>query len=189
MGLFFLKTGKTAVLQNPVVKRRFYKIAAAVLTAAILFPAAGCASRPPIGDLVYNVFDTPITALMFEKYEEDGDTGYGVVYREVNDIDKLIAGQDVPVVIVFMDGMNLSDEAIAFTEELCDRFADDARIVRVNVNIGENTAKVDELVSLFNIADYPWFSICYKGELKYSISGFSAGIEEEIEAAVRKAAE
>lgn len=171
------------------MKSRFCKIAAALLTAAILFPAAGCSSTPPIGDLVYNVFDTPITALMFEKYTEDGDTGYGVVYREVNDIDRLIAEQEVPVVIVFMDGMNLSDEAIAFTEELCDRFADTARIVRVNVNVGENPAKVDELVSLFHVADYPWFSICYKGELKYAVSGFSTGIEDQIEAAIQQAAE
>ena len=68
------------------------------------------------------------------------------MYREVTDIDRLIATEDVPVLVVFMDGRTLSDQAIAFTESLCDQFSKTARIVRVNVKLGDNTEEIDRLV-------------------------------------------
>jgi hypothetical protein len=165
------------------------KIIAAALILAVLAPAAGCRDASPIGDIVYDVFETPVMALMFEPGEDAGDTGYGVVYREVTDIDRLIASEDIPVLVVFMDGRTLSDQAIAFTEDLCDRFQTTARIVRVNVKLGDNTEDIDSLVSLFKVSDYPWFAVCYKGQMKSAISGYSTELQTEITAMLQDAAE
>ncbi|MHB1483990.1 MAG: hypothetical protein ACYCYI_04945 [Saccharofermentanales bacterium] len=147
---------------------------------------SGCARAPAIGDIVY---EAPITALMFEMGVDDGVESGGVVYRKVNDIDLLIASEDVPVLLVFMDGRPLSNAAIPFTEELCDKFSKTARIVRVNVDLTGNIDEIDRLLDQFKVSDYPWFAVTYKGQSKSAIRGYSAEIEEEVIKMLQNAAD
>jgi len=161
------------------------RIIAFILVLAVVFSATACAKKPAIGDIV---FEAPITALLFEAGEDAGDTGYGVVYRKVNDINLLLAQEQVPVLLVFMDGRALSNSAIAFTEELCDKFADTARIVRVNVELSGNTQEISSLISLFDVSDYPWFAVAYKGQKKTAISGYSTDLESKITQMLQQAA-
>lgn len=151
-----------------------------LLVLAVACSITACKPASPIGDLVYNVMDTPIMALMFEMGEDGGVESGGVVYREVTDINLLLAQEKVPVLIVFMDGRALSNAAIPFTEELCDRFSTTARIVRVNVGLVDNNAEIDNLKTLFGVSDYPWFAVACNGQKKTAISGYSTAIEGDI---------
>ena len=146
-----------------------------LLTLVILL--ASCGRPPAIGDIV---FEAPITALMFEMGVDDGVESGGVIYRKVNDIDLLLASEKVPVLMVFMDGRALSNSAIPFTEELCDRFSKTARIVRVNIGLSDNTDEMDRLLDQFKVSEYPWFAVTYKGQKKSATSGYSADIENDV---------
>lgn len=161
--------------------RNFYiRLAAVMMMLILAFSVGACRQSPVIGDIVYNVAETPMMALMFEAGEDEGDTGFGVVYRRVTDINRLIASEKIPVLIVFMDGRKLSNDAIAFTEELCDQFSGTARIVRVNVELGDNSDEVQDLVDLFEVTDYPWFAVAFNGEKTTAVSGYTKDIESDI---------
>jgi len=162
------------------MNKTYYRFIAFMLVLIAVFSVPGCKKASPIGDIVNDVLDTPITALMFEMGEDGGVMSGGVVYRKVNDISQLLAQEKVPVLIVFMDGRSLSNAAIPFTEELCDRFSTTARIVRVNVGLSGNTTEIDNLISLFGVSDYPWFAVTYNGQKKTAISGYSTAAESDI---------
>lgn len=153
------------------------RIVCMVLAALVVLSLAGCGEKPYIGEIVISA---PITALMFEMGEDNGEVSGGVVYRRVNDINKLLAAEDIPVLVVFMDGRAISNSAIAFTEELCDKFSGKARIVRVNVELSDNTDEIQNLIDLFGVQDYPWFAVTYRGAKKSAISGYSANLEADI---------
>lgn len=135
-----------------------------------------CKATPPIGDIV---FDAPIMALRFEMGIDDGVQSGGVVYRKVNDVNKLIASEDL-LLIAFFDDKALSNAAIPFTEILCDNFSDNLQIVRVNIGQSDDDSQVDEVKSRFDITGYPYFVIIQKGSLKYSFSGFDKNVEDNI---------
>lgn len=148
-----------------------------VMIFALMFSVLSCKKAPPIGEIV---FEAPITALMFEMGEDDGEISGGVVYRRVNDINLLLAREDIPVLVAFLDGRALSNASIPFIEELCDRFATSARIVRVNVSLGDNDKEIDDLVSVFQVSNYPCFAVAYKGQLKSSVSGYSVDTKDAV---------
>lgn len=158
----------------------FGRLVFSLMAFTILFSFTACKPASPIGEVVYDVMDTPIMALMFETGMDDGVESGGVIYRKVKDIDRLLAQEKVPVLMVFMDGRALSNSAIAFTEELCDKFADSARIVRVNVELNRNSEEIDRITTLFGVTDFPWFATAYKGQKKSAISGYSSDIEGDI---------
>ena len=166
----------------------YFRLLAFILALAVACSITACKPASPIGDVVYNVMDTPIMALMFEMGEDDGVKSGGVIYRKVNDINRLLAQEKVPVLIVFMDGRALSNAAIPFTEELCDRFSTSARIVRVNVDMIDNSTEIENLKTLFGVSDYPWFAVTYQGQKKTAISGFSTAIEGDIIQMIQNAA-
>ncbi len=166
----------------------FGRLAVFLMVFTVLFSFTACKPASPIGDVVYDVLDTPIMALLFETGMDDGVESGGVIYRKVNDIDRLLAQEKVPVLMVFMNGRALSNAAIAFTEELCDKFSDSARIVRVNVGLNRNTEEIDRLTTLFGVSDFPWFATAYKGQKKSAISGFSSDIEGDIIRMIQDAA-
>jgi len=147
------------------------RLLTSLLVFALMFSVLGCKKASPIGEIV---FEAPITALMFEMGEDDGEVSGGVVYRRVNDINLLLAQEDVPVLVAFLDGRALSNAAIPFTEELCDKFSTTARIIRVNVQLSENEKEIDNLISLFGVTNYPCFAVAYKGQRKSSVSGYTA---------------
>jgi len=161
------------------------RLIAFLIALSVAFSVTSCSKAKAIGDIT---FDSPIMALLFEEGTDVGDTGYGVVYRKVNDMDLLLSQETVPVLVVFMDGRALSNSAIAFTEELCDKFSSSARIVRVNVELIENSAKINNLVSMFGVTDYPWFAVAYKGQKGKSISGYSVKLESDIITMLQEAA-
>jgi hypothetical protein len=147
-----------------------------IMTAIFSLPLTSCKATPPIGDIV---FDAPVMALSFEMGEDDGVESGGVVYRKVNDVDKLIASEDL-LMIAFFDGKALSNAAIPFTEILCDNFSKSLKIVRVNIGQSGDDSQVDEVKSRFEITGYPYFVIIQKGSLKYSFSGFDKSVEDNI---------
>lgn len=170
--------------QSPDRKNRPLVTALVTVSLVLLLLLAGCGRQQAIGDIAY---EAPITALMFEMGIDDGVEGGGVIYRKVNDIDLLLAQEDIPVLVVFMDGRALSNAAIPFTEELCDMFAKTARIVRVNVDISDNTEQIDRLLDQFKVSAYPWFAVTYKGQRKSAICDYSEDIKNDIINMIRNA--
>lgn len=181
---FLKKSQEKKISKSTEAQIPYLHLLACILTFSTMLSLAGCKKTSPIGDIV---FEAPITALMFEMGEDDGVMSGGVVYRKVNDIELLLAREDVPVLIAFFDGRALSNAAIPFIEELCDRFSTTARIIRVNVQMGENSAEIDKLLSLFSVTDYPWFAVTYKGQMKSAVSGYSTAGEADITAMIQNA--
>lgn len=147
---------------------------------------SGCEKKGVIGEIVQ---EAPITALVFETGNDGGETGFGVVYRKVNDISLLMAQENKPVLVAFFDGRALSNAAIPFLEQLTDQFSSSALIIRVNVELDDNTKEVEELKTLFKVSDYPWFAVAYKGQLQSSISGYSDAAQADIVKMIRDASE
>jgi hypothetical protein len=154
----------------------YYILLISCLIFALNFSSTSCKTVPPIGDIV---FDAPVMALSFEMGMDEGVESGGVVYRKVNDANRLIASEDL-LLIAFFDGNALSNAAIPFTEILCDNFSDNLQIVRVNIGQNEDDAQVDEVKSRFDITGYPYFAIIQKGALKYSFSGFDKNVLDNI---------
>lgn len=164
-------------MQNGFNKKKSLLISVLVLILSLELVMVGCKENSPIGEIVSQA---PITTLVYESDTNGGDSVLGVVYRKVNDVNKLLAQRDMPVLVVFMDGRTLSNKAIPFTEELCDKFSNTARIIRVNVDLSEQSDQIQSLVDLFGVGSYPWFAMTNKGEKKSAITGYSKDLEDDI---------
>lgn len=154
----------------------FAEVKIIIFFCILILTLTSCKSAPPIGDIV---FDAPVVALRFEMGMDDGVESGGVVYRKVNDVNKIVASEDL-LLIAFFDDNAPSNAAIPFTEILCDNFSDSLQIVRVNIGQSEDDSQVDEVKSRFDITGYPYFVIIQKGALKYSFSGFDKNVEDNI---------
>lgn len=143
--------------------------------------SSGCRKESAIGEVV-NL--APVTALVFETVDIGDGTGEGVVYRKVNNIDKLIAAQDA-LLIAFLDHNPPSANAIPFLETMCDDYSGKLQIVRVNVEISENSDEVEYLKSLFEVRGYPFFITTSKGIKVDEFAGYDEDMKENIVIAVR----
>ncbi len=147
-----------------------------IFTLCIIFImlSSSCSKPYAVGDIVDSA---PVTTLVFET----DSSGGGVVYRKINDASLLIAQEDNPVLVIFFDGRAISNSAIPFTEQLCDRFAETLRIIRVNVDVGGvNSTDADELINMFEVKSYPWFALSYKGQRKSAFAGYKLSSEKDI---------
>lgn len=154
------------------------KVLALVLAFAMtpLF-LSSCKEEDYIGDIV---FDAPITAVVYESGTDNGEPFSGIVYRKVNDYEKLLAREKVPVLVVFLDDAVYSDNAIPFVETLADTYQGRLRVVRVNVLFSDNPAEVSALIKLFDVAQYPSFAIAEHGARIGFIAGYTAASESGI---------
>ena len=142
---------------------------------------SGCKEQSVIGN-VDNM--ASVAALVFETADIGDGTGEGVFYRQINNIDKLLASQEA-LLIAFLDHNPPSDNAIPFLETMCDDFSGRLQVVRVNVEISENNDDVDYLKSLFEVKGYPLLVLVSKGNKVYEFIGYDDEIKENIIAAVR----
>lgn len=146
-----------------------------VLAACLLVSA--CIQEPAIGEMVY---EAPVTALVFEEVQlNGGETVTGVVYRKVNDADRLIA-QNRLLLIAFFDGRALSNSAIPFLETLCDDFSGSVQIVRVNTDLSFEDRQTLKLLDLLDVSEYPHFSIVRNGHSVRAYTGFDEDIKDGI---------
>lgn len=154
------------------------KILALILAVAVspLF-LSSCKEEAYIGDIV---FDAPVTAVIYESGTDNGEPFSGIVYRKVNDYEKLLAREKVPVLVVFLDDAVYSDHAIPFVETLADTYQGRLRVVRVNVLFSDNPPEVTGLIRLFDITEYPSFAIAENGVRIGFIAGYTSASESKI---------
>jgi len=151
------------------------KIAAAVLTAAFLLCLSSCggkngaASAPPsagpgfrdyLGEYAY---DLPAACMVYEQVEgetdESGNPVYGIQYREIKDLDKLLASKDTAFLLYFHASVYGEDGGItAVVEELAERLA--GKVTVVTLDAGE----FSELVGKHEIKMLPEFVLHKTGE-------------------------
>lgn len=148
----------------------------AVIIIGFILLSAGCTNKPIIGE---KVTTAPVTALVFEQFEEYGEIWEGVFYRRINDVEKLIASTDF-VLIAFLDHNSPSSAAIPFLETLCDDFAGSLQIIRVNVEISHNSDDVNLLKTLFEVGGYPYFVLVSKGRRIQDFKGYDEDMKEKI---------
>ncbi len=140
----------------------------------------GCKDKPVIGNVVNMA---PVTALVFEPVNIGGEMSEGVFYREINDVNKLIASNEA-LLIAFLDRNPPSSAAITFLEIMCDDFSGKLQIVRVNVEMSDNEDDVVFLKSLFNVRGYPTFILVSKGSIIAEFAGYDAEMHQKITGAV-----
>jgi len=136
----------------------------------------GCKDEPVIGNVVNMA---PVTALVFEPVNIGGEISEGVFYREVNNINKLIASSEA-LLIAFLDRNPPSSAAMTFLEIMCDDFSGKLQIVRVNVEMSGNEDDVVFLKSLFNVRGYPTFVLVSKGSVIEEFAGYDDDMHQKI---------
>jgi len=141
---------------------------------------SGCREKPVIGDVVNMA---PVTALVFEPVNIGGEMSHGVYYREINNLNKLIASNEA-LLIAFLDRNPPSSAAMPFLEILCDDFAGKLQIVRVNVEISANEDDVSYLKSLFDVKGSPYFVLVSKGRTIKEFAGYDEEMNTKINNAV-----
>ncbi|MHB1454504.1 MAG: thioredoxin family protein [Saccharofermentanales bacterium] len=149
-----------------------------ILTAAVsALVLSSCKEEDYIGEIV---FEAPVTAVVYESGTDNGEPFSGIVYRKVNDYEKLLARETVPVLVVFLDDAEFSGQAIPFVETLADTYQGRLRVVRVNVMFSDNPPEVAGLISLFGIAEYPSFAFAEHGARVGLIEGYTAASDSTI---------
>jgi hypothetical protein len=151
--------------------------------AAVLLTSTACREERAIGEIVG---DAPVTAVIYETGTDQGEPFSGIVYRKVLDHEKLLATEETPVLVVFLDDGIYSGQAISFVETVADTYRDRLRVVRVNVLFSDNPREVTELVRLFGITGYPCFAIAEDGTRRGSITGYERSSESEILAMIER---
>ena len=158
-----------------IVVRVTRKTAAAVLCAAFLLCMASCsgkngnasttASSGPgfrdfLGDFAY---DLPAACMVYEQVEgekdESGNPVYGIQYREIKDLDKLLASTDTAFLLYFHASVYGEDGGItAVVEELAERLS--GKITVVTLDAGE----FSDMVGKHNITLLPEFVLHVSGQ-------------------------
>lgn len=160
-------------MQKTVV-RITKEIAAAVLTAAFLLSAASCgvkngtaasaSSGPGFRDYLGEyAYDLPAACMVYEQVEgekdEAGNPVYGIQYREIKDLDKLLASNDTAFLLYFHASVYGEDGGItAVVEELAEKLA--GKLTVVTLDAGE----FSEMVGKHEIKLLPEFVLHKNGE-------------------------
>ena len=150
------------------------RLAVIILTAAFLFGFSSCGKktgttqssasvsagyRDFLGDYSY---DLPAVCMVWEPVEgetdESGNPVYGIQYREIKDLDKLLAATDTKFLIYFHSSVYGDDYGItALVEEIAERLA--GKLVIVSLDASE----FKDLVSKYQITMLPEFVLCGYG--------------------------
>ncbi len=121
----------------------------------------GCREESAIGDIQQT---GSLSLIRFEALE-DGMTG--VVYRTVNDFDKLVAQSDVPLLVAFYQSQDaVNSLIIPCLEQMADDYQGQAQIVWVDANIHQSIA------TSFSVDRCPHFTMVVNASLKQSMIGF-----------------
>lgn len=137
----------------------------------------GCSQKSYIGGIN---FDFPVCAVVYEEDTHNGEPYSGIVYREITDTGRLLAENDKPVLLIFLDDSQYSSNAISFLETLADDFMKELLVVRIFVEIAGNPQDVGELVQLFAVDEFPYFVMIRGGSRLGSVTGYTAASEARI---------
>jgi putative N-acetylmannosamine-6-phosphate epimerase len=134
-------------------------LAAAAIFGLLLF--SGCAPGQAIGA----INDRATVALI--RYESQEGGVDGVVYREVNQLDTLLARSDVPVLVVFYDSMDpVNSLIIPMLEQMADDLQGRIQIVWIDAQAEQ------ALAASFQVERLPQFTVVVEASLKRSLIGF-----------------
>jgi thioredoxin 1 len=140
-----------------LTRRLFSLLLALVLTLTM----AACAAAGPVGEINN---DATLSVLQFETI--DSETS-GVVYREVNDFNALIARAGTPVLLVFHHPMATDNtRVIPKLEQLADDW--EGRLVIVWID----AVAQPRLARDFNVEQLPQFTVLVDASVKRSLIGF-----------------
>lgn len=136
----------------------------------------GCQNQSSIGEIV---FRAPVTAVLYEMGEDKGEKATGIVYREVYDINKVIASYEVVLIAFLGDNASLGT-AVSFIETISDRFMSDLLVIRVNSDAGENDPQLVEIATLLNVESYPYFALIHNAKIQFEFTEYNSDTEEQI---------
>ncbi len=150
--------------------RRFVS---AILVSCLLFSLASCSNkktaasasssaasyRDCLGEYAY---DLPAACMVWEPVEgetdENGNPVYGIQYREIKDLDKLLASTDIKFLIYFHSSVSGDNVGItALVEEIAERLA--GRLAVITLDASE----FNDLVGKYQITLLPEFVLCGSG--------------------------
>lgn len=117
-------------------------------------------------------YDLPVTCMVYEPVEgetdENGRPFYGVQYREIKDLDKLLASSDVKFLLYFHSSANSDVAGItAAVEEIAEGLAGKILVISLDA------AEVNDLVAKYEITMLPEFVLCGNG-IQSQVFGASA---------------
>jgi hypothetical protein len=152
---------------RPVIRR----LAALIFLTLFLTGSVSCSSKKPaassepsgyrdfLGDFAY---DLPAACMVWEPVEgetdENGNPLYGLQYREIKDLDKLLAATDVKFLLYFHSSVYGDNAGItALVEEIAERL--NGRVAVISLDAGE----FNDLVGKYQITLLPEFVLCGYG--------------------------
>ena len=152
---------------RPVTKR----LTAIALSVLFVLSGVSCSSKKPaqssapsgyrdyLGEYAY---DLPAVCMVWEPVEgetdENGNPAYGLQYREIKDLDKLLSSTDVKFLLYFHSSVYGDNIGItALVEEIAERL--NGRVAVISIDAGE----FNDLVGKYNITMLPEFVLCGYG--------------------------
>ncbi len=119
-----------------------------------------------LGDLDYSA---SITALTYEQIPEEEEGYFGILYRDVTDIDGLLGQDQVPICLYFYNSMASSDTIgiTAGVEDLAQIFSDQLLFVAVDGMVE------DGLSGRYTVEAYPEFVLVIPGGAPVKFEGFN----------------
>ena len=154
------------------------RLAAVSLTAAILLCTASCGGKKTVASSVSSTspssagyreylgeyaYDLPSACMVWEPVEgekdESGNPVYGIQYREIKDLDKLLASTDTAFLLYFHASVYGEDGGItAVVEELAERLA--GKVTVVTLDAGE----FNDMIGKYEIKLLPEFVLHASGK-------------------------
>ena len=128
-------------------------------TAVSQTASSGAGYREFLGDYAY---DLPAACMVWEPVEgetdESGNPVYGLQYREIKDLDKLLAANDTKFLLYFHSSANSDNaEITALVEEIAERLAGKLAVISLDAT------EYNELVGRYEISMLPEFVLCGSG--------------------------
>lgn len=149
------------------------KITGVILLTSFLLGLASCSGKKEaasssaavsgyrdfLGEYAY---DLPAACMVWEPVEgetdENGNPVYGVQYREIKDLNKLLAAKDVKFLLFFHTSVYGDDHGItALVEEIAEKLAGKLAVVSLDA------AEFNDLVGKYQISMLPEFVLCGNG--------------------------
>lgn len=132
--------------------------------------ATGCARKSAVGEINDRA---SVAVLQYEQIEAGVS---GVVYREVNDFNALVAATKTPLLLVFY---NLMSEVNAQVMPLLEQLADDEQ-GRITI-VWIDASRQAKLAESFNVDILPQFTVMVEATVKRTLVGFDSQGPEKIE--------
>ena len=145
----------------------------AILVSCLLLCFASCSNKKTAGSASTSVasyrdylgeyaYDLPAACMVWEPVEgetdESGNQVYGIQYREIKDLDKLLASTDTKFLIYFHSSVSGDNVGItALVEEIAERLAGKLTVVTLDAS------EFNDLVGKYQITLLPEFVLCGSG--------------------------